>query len=79
MKNIFFVACVFLLGSATLPAQQPHVVLISVDGFRPEFYKEAAWSMVNLTTGGEVAADRITVFGRRPLSRHPGEITLILI
>lgn len=39
----FLIACV-----PVLQAQQAHVVLITVDGFRPEFYKDPSWGMVHL-------------------------------
>ena len=28
--------------------QKGHVILVSIDGLRPEFYKDSSWSMVNL-------------------------------
>ena len=77
MKNLFFVTCVFLLASSTLPAQQPHVVLISVDGFRPEFYKKATWSMVNLREAMHEGAYADGVRGVFPTVTYPSHTTML--
>lgn len=44
-------AIFFLIATITqqrVYAQNNHVVLISIDGHRPEFYKDSTWGMVNL-------------------------------
>ena len=49
MQRIFF-AIVFLMLTGTSAYSQAarHVVLISIDGFRPDFYLDSAWAAPNL-------------------------------
>src|SRR5262245_1112586 len=42
-----FIALIFIsLPSSAQPAK--HVIIISLDGFRPDFYKDPSWGAVNL-------------------------------
>ena len=48
MKSLLCLA-LFTLGSFTLRAQQvKHIIIISVDGFRPDFYLDEKWPAPNL-------------------------------
>lgn len=47
MKKIISAIFLVLLGT-TLLAQTKHVVLISIDGLRPDFYKDKKWNTPNL-------------------------------
>ncbi|WP_079701513.1 alkaline phosphatase family protein [Daejeonella lutea] len=47
MKNIL-IFILFLLPFSNINAQSKHVVLVSIDGFRPEFYLNEGWSTPNL-------------------------------
>ncbi|WPV68273.1 alkaline phosphatase family protein [Chitinophaga sp. LS1] len=38
----------FLLVMTTLAQQTGHVILITIDGLRPDFYQVASWDMENL-------------------------------
>lgn len=50
MKRICLICITILLGVASATLSQPaeHVVLITIDGFRSDFYLDESWGMVNL-------------------------------
>jgi len=54
-----------------------HVIIISIDGFRPEFYKDPSWPMPNLRklAGGGVYADGVR--GVFPSVTYPSHTTII--
>lgn len=54
-----------------------HVILISVDGFRPNFYKEAKWPAPNLKTMAEEGVSANGVRGVFPSVTYPSHTTLI--
>lgn len=54
-----------------------HVILVSIDGFRPDFYKEAQWATPNLkimAKGGTSADHVVTIF---PSVTYPSHTTLV--
>ncbi|UGU16456.1 ectonucleotide pyrophosphatase/phosphodiesterase [Sinomicrobium kalidii] len=70
---LFLAICSLTTGSAQ---EVKHVVLISIDGFRPEFYKEDYWPAANLKIMAEkgVYADEVrTIF---PSVTYPSHTTL---
>jgi hypothetical protein len=77
MKKLLFAVCTLLLCKGTLTAQESHVILISIDGLRPEFYKDPTWNMVNLrqamVTGGYAEG----VDGVFPTVTYPSHTTMI--
>lgn len=76
MKKIFVFALA-LLSYQAVKAQDSHVILISVDGLRPEFYKDASWSMVNLRQAMEGGAYADGVTGVFPSVTYPSHTTMI--
>ncbi|MFI8379490.1 alkaline phosphatase family protein [Leeuwenhoekiella sp. NPDC079379] len=54
-----------------------HVVLISIDGFRPEFYKESKWPVPNIKTFAESGVTANGVRGVFPSVTYPSHTTLI--
>lgn len=54
-----------------------HVVLISIDGFRPEFYKDASWGAVNLHQMMDKGAYADGVQGVFPSVTYPSHTTII--
>jgi predicted AlkP superfamily pyrophosphatase or phosphodiesterase len=58
-------------------AQDSHVILISIDGLRPEFYKNPTWSMVNLRQGMKTGAYSDGVTGVFPSVTYPSHTTMI--
>ncbi|SDF48158.1 alkaline phosphatase family protein [Chitinophaga filiformis] len=77
MKRIYAMAGGLLLTLSAAAQQTGHVVLITIDGFRPDFYKEASWGMNNLRMMKEngVSADGVNcVF---PSVTYPDHTTII--
>lgn len=68
---------IFLLFSNALIAQEKHVVLISIDGLRPEFYTDLSWGMVNIRQGMEKGAYAQGVRGSFPTVTYPSHTTII--
>ena len=67
----------FFAPAAPLLAQESHVILISIDGLRPEFYKDPSWSMVNLRQAMETGAYADGVTGVFPTVTYPSHTTMI--
>lgn len=77
MKKLLF-ACQLSLGlTAGLYAQDRHVIVISVDGFRPEFYKDPSWGMVNLRQVMGEGAHADGVRGVFPTVTYPSHTTIL--
>lgn len=77
MKQFLVAGCAFLLGASTLTAQDSHVILISIDGLRPEFYRDPSWNMVNLRQAMEGGAYAEGVDGVFPTVTYPSHTTII--
>jgi len=77
MKKIF--AIIALLSSITgyVSAQENHVVLISIDGLRPEFYLDPQWSMVNVRQAMQNGAYAEGVRGSFPTVTYPSHTTIV--
>ncbi|MFP4094643.1 MAG: alkaline phosphatase family protein [Cyclobacteriaceae bacterium] len=77
MKNLIIVFLLLLSSSLSFGQSSEHVVLISVDGFRPEFYQEEKWPAPNLK---QMAAKGVSASGVRgvfPSVTYPSHTTLI--
>lgn len=61
----------------TTNAQEAHVIVISVDGFRPEFYNDPSWSMVNLRQAMTQGAHANGVRGVFPSVTYPSHTTIL--
>lgn len=77
MKRIFTVICLSVAAFTSALAQDAHVILISIDGLRPEFYKDASWSMVNLRQAMKTGAYSDGVKGVFPTVTYPSHTTMI--
>jgi len=58
-------------------AQEQHVILISIDGFRPEFYKDPTWNMTHLRQAMKNGAYADGVDGVFPSVTYPSHTTMI--
>lgn len=81
-KISFSIALLLILaGHATVTAQSTrpteHVVLISIDGFRPNFYLEEKWPAPNLQTMAKEGARSLGVTGVFPSVTYPSHTTVI--
>lgn len=81
-KTHFQITAIFLIFIASnLNAQKSaltdHVVLISIDGFRPDFYQEEKWPAPNLKTMAQEGVSAKGVRGVFPSVTYPSHTTLI--
>lgn len=74
-KLILALGALVLLQAAN--AQEQHVILISIDGLRPEFYKDASWNMVNLRQAMAEGAYADGVNGVFPTVTYPSHTSII--
>ncbi|RFZ94881.1 alkaline phosphatase family protein [Mucilaginibacter conchicola] len=68
------VVCLLL---ATGVKAQKHVVLISIDGLRPEFYLDPSWGMVNLRQAMNTGSYAEGVRGSFPTVTYPSHTTIV--
>ncbi|MET0635652.1 MAG: ectonucleotide pyrophosphatase/phosphodiesterase [Chitinophagaceae bacterium] len=47
-KKVLLVAAALLTAAVSFSQQVKHVIIISIDGFRPDFYMDPSWNAVNL-------------------------------
>ncbi len=81
MSKFSFITLVLLvsLETCTPPntAASDHVVLISIDGFRPDLYLDAAWPAPTLQRMAREGAHVEMVRGVFPSETYPGHTTLV--
>lgn len=58
-------------------AQDNHVVLISIDGLRPEFYLDPSWGMVNVRQAMQTGSYAEGVRGSFPTVTYPSHTTIV--
>lgn len=77
MKKIIF-ACAMLLSASFAMAQQAkYVVLISIDGFRPDFYLDKSWPAPNMQAMMDKGVHATGVNGIFPTITYPSHTTII--
>lgn len=77
MKKIITLAALLWLSAGYVSAQENHVVLISIDGLRPEFYMDPQWGMVNVRQGMKIGAYAEGVRGSFPTVTYPSHTTIV--
>ncbi len=78
MKHISLFIITVLLGASNIFAQpSKHVIIISIDGFRPDFYKDASWGTVNLRQLMEEGVYADGVRGVFPTVTYPSHTTIM--
>ena len=77
MNKLFKSIAVCLLLTTGVKAQTKHVVLISIDGLRPEFYLDPTWSMVNLRQAMHTGSYAEGVRGSFPTVTYPSHTTIV--
>ncbi|WP_316848352.1 ectonucleotide pyrophosphatase/phosphodiesterase [Pedobacter psychrodurus] len=77
MKKIVSLIALFWLSVGYLLAQENHVVLISIDGLRPEFYLDPQWGMVNVRQGMKNGSYAEGVRGSFPTVTYPSHTTIV--
>jgi len=77
MKKIILAVCLSLVwGSASWAQEIKHVILVSIDGFRPEFYQEEQWGTPNLKQMAKNGASANGVRTIFPSVTYPSHTTL---
>src|ERR1044072_3635959 len=77
MKKAFLVICSLVLLHMAARSREAHVILISIDGLRPEFYKDPSWNMVHLRQGMKEGVYADGVDGVFPTVTYPSHTTMI--
>lgn len=77
MKKITAIALLLMISCASYAQRAAHVVLITIDGFRPDFYTDASWGMVNLRAMKDSGAYADGVNSVFPTVTYPNHTSLI--
>ncbi|CAL1520134.1 ectonucleotide pyrophosphatase/phosphodiesterase [Chitinophaga sp. MM2321] len=77
MKKIIGIAGLLMIGFSSFAQQAAHVVLITIDGFRPDFYMDPSWGMVNLRMMKEKGTYADGVNSVFPSVTYPNHTSLI--
>jgi predicted AlkP superfamily pyrophosphatase or phosphodiesterase len=77
MKNVIILMLLFMSSSLSFGQSSEHVVLISIDGFRPEFYTEEKWPAPNLKQMAREGVSASGVRGVFPSVTYPSHTTII--
>lgn len=78
MKTILTCLLLTLLTALSCyPQQSKHVIIISIDGFRPDFYQDSSWGMVNLRQLKEQGVSAKSVNSRFPTVTFVNHTTII--
>ncbi|MBO9151635.1 alkaline phosphatase family protein [Chitinophaga sp. GCM10012297] len=75
-KTLLAIFSLFCVQTVT-SGQDRHVILISIDGLRPEFYKDPSWNMVNLRQAMREGVYADGVDGVFPTVTYPSHTTMI--
>ncbi|MFC3415390.1 alkaline phosphatase family protein [Algoriphagus hitonicola] len=78
-KKLLLVSTLFILGYSAYSQERPanHVVLISIDGFRPDFYLDKSWPAPNLQEMASEGVRALGVTGVFPSVTYPSHTTII--
>ena len=77
LRNALTLAFLAACASAHAAAQVDHVILVSIDGLRPEFYLDASWPAPNLQQMAAEGAKAERVEGVFPTVTYPSHTTMI--
>ncbi|MET0242376.1 MAG: ectonucleotide pyrophosphatase/phosphodiesterase [Flavitalea sp.] len=78
MYKVFVSFLFTLCASITLQAQQAkHVVLVTIDGFRPNFYMDSSWQAVNLMKLKSEGTHALGVNSVFPSMTYPSHTTIV--
>ena len=77
MKKLIISILFIALSAGYVCAQEQHIVLISIDGLRPEFYLDPQWGMVNVRQAMLKGSYAEGVRGSFPTVTYPSHTTII--
>ncbi|MEJ7644923.1 MAG: ectonucleotide pyrophosphatase/phosphodiesterase [Chryseolinea sp.] len=78
MKKCFIGACLVMMAlSSSLAQKSKYVVMISIDGLRPEFYKDHSWPAPNIQALAQNGVYADGVRGVFPTVTYPSHTTIL--
>ena len=77
MKKIALAAGILLLAATVFAQEVKHVVLITVDGFRPDFYLDTAWQAVTIQALMKDGAHTLGQNSVFPSMTYPSHTTIV--
>jgi predicted AlkP superfamily pyrophosphatase or phosphodiesterase len=77
LKTTSLVAAALFTAAVSFSQQVKHVIIISIDGFRPEFYMDPAWNAVNLQQMKAKGVSAEGVQGVFPTVTYPSHTAVI--
>lgn len=78
IKQAFYILLLCVCLSATTHAQQAkHLILVTIDGFRPDFYLDPSWGAVNLRQLMQQGVYAQGVNGVFPSVTYPSHTTIV--
>jgi predicted AlkP superfamily pyrophosphatase or phosphodiesterase len=77
MKKGFIFALSLLIGSSAFSQQVQHVVVITIDGFRPDFYLDSSWHTPNIHQLMEKGAHAKGVNSVFPSMTYPSHTAMV--
>lgn len=77
MKKIVFVLNILLAIQVSYGQKVNHVVLITVDGFRPDFYLDSSWRAVNIRNLMQQGFHAVGVNSVFPSMTYPSHTTIV--
>lgn len=77
IKKVGLIAAAVFTAAISFSQQAKHVIIISIDGFRPEFYLDPSWSAVNLQQMKEKGVCAEGVQGVFPTVTYPSHTAVI--
>jgi predicted AlkP superfamily pyrophosphatase or phosphodiesterase len=77
MRSLF-IALVLLVGTMQLSAQKvKHIILVSIDGFRPDFYLDSTWPAPNMQYLSKLGVSAKGVEGVFPSVTYPSHTSIL--
>lgn len=77
MRIIFSIIALFIVTKSVNAQSTKHVIIISIDGFRPDFYQESKWATPILSKLAEDGVSADGVRGVFPSVTYPSHTTII--
>ncbi|NLR82309.1 alkaline phosphatase family protein [Chitinophaga eiseniae] len=77
MKRIILAGAILLSGYCAMAQQAKYVIVVSIDGFRPDFYLDKSWPAPNLQAMMKKGVHATGVNGIFPTITYPSHTTII--
>lgn len=77
MKKLFITMCLAMITIASFAQKSKYVVMISIDGLRPEFYKDHSWPAPNIQALARNGVYADGVRGVFPTVTYPSHTTIL--